>query len=298
MSRVTPAHVPRNPDAEVRSQPLRLVRRNGRGLCVPECSRACLIRWIDFPKLPLQANIRETLRCGPDSLVVRAEIPLGSRLVEIAYTQFRTASRWNAFWKPSRAFRAWRLGHRLRECEVDTPRPLIAVTPRSFLRPVESYLATEWTDGVPLNEIANRSVSLPTAAREQLGLAVAEAAGRLLGRLHRERFRHRRLKPRNVLITGDLFRPSTIRALFIELEGVSRRRMMMSQAARLRELFRLHVLSRCDDITGVNTGVRLVRAYLAESGMNGWPWRDCWKQLAAEAQQHSQPSGVPARRAG
>jgi tRNA A-37 threonylcarbamoyl transferase component Bud32 len=261
---------------------VRLSRRAGKGVCVPECSRASLIRWIDYPELPLRTHVRETLKSGRSSLVVRADVPVGDGVVRIAYKRYSRRNLWKVVsgtFKASRANRAWRLGHLLRGMGIATPRPLVAVTPRSLSRRVDSYLATEFVEGFPLHQFAERLSGLPRLSQTRAAASVAENVGGLLGRLHAAGFRHRDLKTGNILIAGDLARPATVAAVLIDLDGVSRRRLL-NRSLRLRDLSRLCV----DFDRGLQqrptAGARFVRAYLAACGDSSWQWRDCWRRLA------------------
>lgn len=281
---------------------VRLVRRGGTGMCVPECSRACLIRWIDYPELPLRVHVRETLKCGRSSLVVRADVPFGESVVRVAYKRYSRRNLWKATvgaFRTSRAFRAWRLARLLRECGIPNPRPLVAVTPRSRRilpgsrpgmgaprrilpgsRRVDSYLATEYVDGFPLHGLGDRISSLPMGARVRAVVHVAEDVGRLLGRLHAAGFRHRDLKTGNILIAGNVREPDSLSAVLIDLDGVSRRRTL-SRSARIRDLSRLCVCFGPGLPQRVSAGVRFVQCYLATCGDANWPWRDGWRRLVA-----------------
>jgi tRNA A-37 threonylcarbamoyl transferase component Bud32 len=262
---------------------LRLVRRGGMGICVPECSRACLIRWIDYPELPLRAHVRETLKCGRSSLVVRADVPVGDAVVRIAYKRYSRRNLWKVVCgalRSSRAFRAWRMGYLLRDAGIATPRPLVAITPRPLSRRVDSYLATEFVDGFPLHDLAERISALPAALQVDVVMKTAEIVGRMLGRLHGAGFRHRDLKTGNVLIAGDVHEPATMAAVLIDLDGVSRRRTV-SRSARIRDLSRLGVCFGPETPQRLNAGARFVKSYLASCGDAEWRWRDCWRRLVA-----------------
>ena len=267
--------------ASSRPAVFRIARPLGVGVGVSECSRACLIRCIDFPELPLRANVRDTLKCGRSSLVVRAEIPFGDRLLPIAYKRFRRRNVWKVVtgaFKPSRAFRAWKLGHALRAHGIATPRPLFAIVPRALTRTIDSYLATDWIDGFSLNEVTHLVCGLSASERFRGLRTVAATVGSLLGRLHRAGFSHRDLKPSNVMVAGELMEPSTLEALLVDLDGVSRP-LRLSRRTKIRNLSRLWIGFGLESAPRVTCSVQFVQAYLAESGDAHWNWKACWRQL-------------------
>ncbi|MFQ5733082.1 MAG: lipopolysaccharide kinase InaA family protein [Planctomycetaceae bacterium] len=258
-----------------------MARERGTGICVPECSRAGLIRWIDYPELPLKANTCETVKCGRSSLVVRAEVPCGSGVLPVAYKRFRRRNLWKVVsgaFKPARAARAWKLGRLLHERSIATPRPIFAVLPRGFSRSVDSYLATEWVDGVSLAETLLQPA---TASDSQLfgrnGLLSKTIAG-LLGRMHRAGFSHRDLKPGNIMIAGD-----DGDALLVDLDGASVRRRL-GRRLRVRNLSRLFVGLPREASVASPLGACFVQSYLRAAGDTGWHWRDCHRQLMLATQ--------------
>lgn len=261
---------------------MRLVRRRGMGISVGECSRACLIRLIDFPELPLRSNIRETLKSGRSSLVVKAEIALGWRTVTVAYKRFRRRNWWKSLTgmlRPRRALRNWRLSELLRREGICTPQALVAVVPRGAPDRVDSYLATEWVEGVSLYQFPRWLASMPAARQGGLLHAAAERIGRLLGRLHGAGFTHRDLKPGNLMLAGNREDVDTLQAHLIDLDGV-KRHASVGRRERAKDLSRLAV--GLSTTTGLTPAVclRFVKAYLAHSGDRCWCWKDCWAELA------------------
>ena len=251
-------------------------RRRGSGICIPECSRAALIRWIDYPELPLKTSTCETVKCGRSSLVVRAEIPCGPRRLPIAYKRFRRRSLWkvvSGVVKPTRAARAWRCGQKLLEQGIATPRPVFAIAPRGLVRGIDSYLATEWVEGRSLAVLlhnATQSGSLNSL------WTVFRSVARLVGLMHRGGFSHRDLKPGNIMISHD-----SAAALLVDLDGVSRRRL--TRRLRLKNLSRLFLGV---DLTEP-AAEAFVQHYLLAAGDTGWQAPDCLQQLSAVTRQRS-----------
>jgi len=264
-------------------EPSRLVRLRGVGVSVPEFSRACLIRCIDYPELPLRTSIRETVKCSRSSLVVRAEVPLGDRLVSIAYKRFRRRNTWkvvSGVFKPCRAFHGWRTGNLLRDEGIATPRPLFAIAPRSPARRIDSYLATQWITGESLHQALSAISKLPSRDGGAALRAVAERVGTLLGRLHRRGFRHRDLKPGNLMITGDIHSPETLAAILVDLDGVSRKGRV-NRRMRIRNLARLWMgFDPRSEFRRV-VGDHLLRSYLAACGEPATPLRTFREELFA-----------------
>src|SRR5690349_14030143 len=60
-------------------------RPAGRGCAVAEFSRACLLRLVDYPEMPLRTSAREIVKAGRTALIVRTELPVGQEMVPAAY---------------------------------------------------------------------------------------------------------------------------------------------------------------------------------------------------------------------
>ncbi len=98
-------------------QSYQLVRSRGVGHAVASFSRACLIRLIDFPEMPLRVNTHETVKAGRTALVVRTAFPVENRRVAAAYKRVRRQNWWKSLadmFATHRLLRTWRLGRELR----------------------------------------------------------------------------------------------------------------------------------------------------------------------------------------
>jgi tRNA A-37 threonylcarbamoyl transferase component Bud32 len=125
----------------------------------------------------------------------------------------------------TRARRQLRAAAALRRAGVPVPRPLFAAERRRLGLPVVSYLAVERVPGRPLDEwLASATPRERRRAATRIGAALA--------RLHGAGFRHRDLKPGNLLVT-DHGRV----AWLVDLDGLARARA--TPAGRARDLARL-----------------------------------------------------------
>ncbi len=274
------AHPGREPSDTTTAQRW-LVRRQGIGVSVAECSRGCLIRLIEYPELPLRLGVRETIKTGRSSLVVRAEMPIGPRMISVAYKRFRRRNWWKrmtSLLRRRRAVRAWRLGHAMRHRGIATPRPLVAIVPRALSREIDSFLVTEWIDGCTAYEVPRKIADLPESHRPAAAKAVAEIVGRLLGRMHAAGFSHRDLKPGNVMIAGEFHNPESLQASLVDLDGVTRFRFV-SRRRRATNLARLAY--GFAETPGVTPALmrRCLAAYLENGSETHWHWKDCWKAV-------------------
>jgi hypothetical protein len=182
---------------------------------------------------------------------------------------------------PSRARRAWRMGHALIHRDVSTARPLavfermagpfiresIAVVecvPNS--RDLETHLRTERPRCSPSEWLAHRR-------------ALAELLARKLRQLEDRWIHHRDCKAGNLLVVT---RPS-LGLTWIDMDGLRLRSRPLTEEERLAPLVRLHVsllevpgLSRTDR-------VRFLKHYASRFGAPLSAWRTIWKQVEPRA---------------
>jgi tRNA A-37 threonylcarbamoyl transferase component Bud32 len=177
--------------------------------------------------------------------------------------------------RPSAAVRNFRLGHRLLELGIETPRPLIAVSPRwhNLLRP--SYLATEWIDGaVPLDAFAKSESALSPARRRMALRETARQLGRLIGTLHNRGYAHRDLKSANLLVRE---RDGRVEVFLIDLDGASPAYLRL-EVTRFKNLARLQQATARMACVTRTLRRRFLDSYLATlSGAQDW--KTVWRQV-------------------
>ena len=258
----------------------RLARSRGIGYAVSEFSHACLIRLIDYPEMPLRISTREIVKAGHSTLLVRTELPIGNRLVPVAYKRVRRRN-WlkslTVLFRTNRTFRTWQLGHALLNRGIATARPLAVITSRRHEMGRPTFLAAEWIEGaLDLYAYSQWIDQLPPWLRTDRLKAAAESLGRLVGRMHARNVSHRDLKSGNLLLVD---RGPTVKAYVIDLDGAALRKRV-PRSLRLRNLTRLVIgLKSCAHIQN-SIRLRFLKAYLLEVGDDSWQWKDVWRQLA------------------
>ncbi len=256
----------------------RLVGRDFTAIATAEVQPEELARIIAAPEQMSVAAKATVIKRGRSALIVRVDLPIGSIETRTAYklcggrTWLRRLARGL---KTSAARRNFQLGHKLLRCGIDTPRPLLAVSPRwhNFLSP--SFLATEWIEGgLPLDVFAKRSAAWTPAQRRARMRDTARCLGQLIGTLHKHRFSHRDLKSTNLLARekGD-----RVEVFLIDLDGATRSHFRL-QRTRVKNLSRLQTAT--SRIAGVSSTLRcrFLQTYLATLGSSA-NWKTVWRQL-------------------
>lgn len=259
-------------------QIMRVVRRMGIGYAVASFSRSCLLRLIDFPEMPMRVGAREMIKLGRSATLVRAELPVGGRMLPVAYKCVRRKTwlkRVTVIVRTNRTLRAWRIGHELMRRNIATAKPLACVIPHrlDFKRP--SYVAYEWIDGGRnLREWCWWAAELPLSRRRTLMRRAAESLGTLLGHMHAQNISHRDLKPGNMLLVDE---GRKVKPYVIDLDGVALHGQLGTQP-RMSNLSRL-AIGMCE-LPPLETTLmlRFLKSYLAASG-DRTHWKHVWRTL-------------------
>ncbi len=242
--------------------------------------RKDLIALLQQPDRPLTAPEAEPTKKGPDSFVVKTRINLDGKPTSIAFKRSRYQAWHKALlgvWRRSRALRAWHLGHALRERGIDTARPLFVCEPRKGWLRWESYLATEWIDGVHLHEYAHRIIAGPAErSAERRRAECAVVVGRLLGRMHAWNVAHRDLKAFNLMMA---ICDRRLHAHLIDFDGVRMLRRL-SERRRARNLARLATSMEAHPWVTRTDRLRFLRAYIAVAPLDKHNWKWFWRQAA------------------
>ncbi|MCS6977855.1 MAG: hypothetical protein NZM31_12735 [Gemmatales bacterium] len=184
-----------------------------------------------------------------------------------------SVTRWSDPWvhlvRPTPALRSWINGHRLRECGLPTPRPLLVLHRRRFGLIQESYLLAEFVEGA--RSLRQSWESTPShEARQRL---LADTA-RLIGEMHRRGLSHRDLKAANILAD------SQGRLFLIDLVGMERLRKV-DRRRKVQNLARLHTSFCLDAGLSLSDRLRFLRTYLHGGMVFFREWKAWWREIAS-----------------
>ena len=243
---------------------LTLRRAGGTALAVPEIGRAALIRLLDCPDLPAGGGVKEVVKAGNTALVLRAVVPLGGGMAEVAWKRVLRKTplkRWATLLRPRRTELAFHHARRLRAAGVATPRPLAVLRPPRTAVDRPSWLATEWVArSVDLRTAAKRLAGTNAGERVRRGGNMAAAVGAVLGRLHAAGASHQDLKPENLLVRVPPHGPAS--AWLLDMDAV-RFPAVLTPARRRRDLARLLRDARTWPCWDESADARFHRAYAA-----------------------------------
>ena len=256
----------------------RVKTMNAVGYAVRDLARADLLALMAQPDVPFATPDAQMIKICSASQVVKTTMSLEGRPVAVAYK--RSCYRlWRkailAFFRRSRALRAWHLGHALRERGIDTARPLLVVEPRTGGPRWESYLATEWVEGDHLHDYIARMATLaPEECRRETRFT-AVVLGRMLGRMHAWNVDHRDLKAQNLMLVQ---RADKLTAYLIDLDGVRFVRSL-TERRRARNLARLATSMEAHPWITRTDRLRFLRAYLAVAPLEKRDWKWFWRRI-------------------
>jgi len=257
----------------------RIKTPKGVGYAVRDLARADLLALLNHPDAPFNEIGAQLVKECPASHVVKSTMILAAHPTDAAYKRSRYRL-WRkailAFFRRSKALRAWHLGHALRERGIDTARPLLVVEPRTGGPRWESYLATEWVDGDHLHEYARRVAAFSPTERRRHSERAAFVLGRMLGRMHAWNVDHRDLKAPNLMLVenGD-----ALKAYLIDLDGVRLVRQL-SEKRRARNLARLATSMEAHPWVTRTDRLRFLRAYFAVAPLEQHDWKWFWRRIS------------------
>lgn len=227
------------------------------------------------------------LKDARSSLVVRRPIMIGPHRVDVFIKRPRRKHYWKIIvdcFRPSRPTRAFKLGHALLTRRIATALPLAALERRFGPVLLESILITEAVDCPRLHDFLNTYLApgpaggIKLSATQQMALAQAVLwqMGRLLQKLHDNRFAHRDLKANNMLVRWSPGESPEI--VLVDLDGL-RRKPVMTQKRRFQGLMRLNVsLLKCPVVNRAGR-LRMLLGYLRRPGIGRVNFKPYWRVL-------------------
>ncbi len=227
------------------------------------------------------------LKDSRSSLVVHRQITIGPHRVDVFVKRARRKHFWKIIvdcFRPSRPMRAFKLGHALLTQRIATALPLAALERRFGPILLDSILITEAVDCPRLHDFLNTylapqptgGIALSASQQKALAQAVLWQMGRLLQKLHDNRFAHRDLKASNMLVRWSPGDPPEI--VLVDLDGLSRR-PVITQKRRFQGLMRLNVsLLKCPVVNRAGR-LRMLLGYLRRPGSGQINFKPYWRML-------------------
>ena len=228
----------------------------------------------------------KVIKDSPSSFVVRRRLRIGAAEIDVYIKRSRRKRfiRWVIdLFRRSRALRGFYLGHALLGRHIYTALPLAAMEKRRWGFLVDSILITEQVNGLHLNKFLNRYLGGelsddPPIEKKRLARQVLWQLGRLLRRLHEEKFAHRDLKASNLLVHWAGLPDHPPEVILVDLDGVSRVRRVTARR-QFRGLMRLNVsLLECPVVNRAGR-LRMLLGYLRSPGAGKINYKPYWRLL-------------------
>jgi len=240
----------------------------------------------DLPAL-MSPQGAEVFKDSGSGRVIRRKMTVAGHQLDVFIKQPLQKRRWKIILdclRPSRPMRAFSLGHSLLTRRIATALPLAALERRIGPVLLDSVLITEAVDAQRLDGFLETWLSdqpkndapLAVNQRRVLGRQVLWQLGRLVQRLHDNRFAHRDLKATNLLVRWSPGQSPEI--VLVDLDGLKRRPMMTAKC-RFQGLMRLNVsLLKCPAVNRAGR-LRMLMGYLRRLGSGRIAFKPYWRTL-------------------
>jgi tRNA A-37 threonylcarbamoyl transferase component Bud32 len=234
-----------------------------------------------------EADDAEVVKDTRSSLVVRRRLTIGGRRLHVYVKRPRRKRPWKALVdcvRPSKALRAFGLGHMLLTRRVPTALPLAALERRTGPVLRDALLITEAVCAPSLHDFLKTwlatpprgDVRLTVPQQRHLAQQVLWQLGRLVQRLHDRGFAHRDLKATNLLVRWSPGRSPDL--VLVDLDGLRRRRLLTTRR-RFQGLMRLNVsLLQCPEVNHAGR-LRMLLGYLRRPGSGRIAFKPFWRVL-------------------
>ena len=178
---------------------------------------------------------------------------------------------WKYLFRPSAAFRVWRIARRFMRKGLPTAPPVAVGVERRMGYPIRSYCITEALEGYErLDEILTKSLS------EKERMTLVDEMANFLKKLHENGFGCRDLKSKNIFV--KIHGSEAPGICLIDLDMV-RPRGILTIRQKSQNIARLNVTVRLDRGITTRDRLRFLRSYLGKDFDNKKILRMWWKKI-------------------